>query len=104
MLSRVQLFVAPWTVARQAPLPMEISRQESWSGLPFPMPWDLPDPGTEPAALVSPALAGRFFTTEPPGKPPELALPTLKRAFEMLLPESVSLVALKRGWEGAPLP
>ena len=70
--------MAPWTVARQAPLPMEISRQESWSGLPFPMPWDLPDPGTEPAALASPALAGRFFTTEPPGKPPELALPTLK--------------------------
>ena len=63
--SRVQLFVAPWTVAQQDPLSLEFSRQEYWSGLPFPSPGDLPDPGIEPA---SPALAG-FFTTEPPGKP-----------------------------------
>ena len=58
--------MTPWTVARQAPLSMGFSRQEYWSGLPFPSPGDLPDPGTEPA---SPVLAGRFFTTEPPGKP-----------------------------------
>ena len=56
----------PWTVAHQAPPTMGFSRQEYWSGLPFPSPGDLPDPGIEPA---SPALAGRFFTTEPPAKP-----------------------------------
>ena len=50
-------------VAHQVPLPMEFSRQESWSGLPFPPPGDLPDPGMEPASLASPALTGRFFTT-----------------------------------------
>ena len=47
---------------------MEFSRQEFWSRLPFPAPGDLPDPGIEPASLVSPALAARFFTTVPPGK------------------------------------
>ena len=50
----------------QAPLFMSFPRQEYWSGLPFPSPGALPDPGIEPA---SPALAGRFFTTELPGKP-----------------------------------
>ena len=55
-----------WSVAHQAPLSMGFSRQEHWSELPFPNQGDLPDPGIEPA---SPALAGRFFTTEPPGKP-----------------------------------
>ena len=53
----------PQTVAHQAPLSMEFSRQENWSGLPFPSPGDLPNPGIEPAPLASPALAGRFFTT-----------------------------------------
>ena len=48
LLSRVQLFVTPWTVAYQAPLSMGFSRQEYWSGLPFPSPGDLPDPGIEP--------------------------------------------------------
>ena len=52
-------------VARQASLSMGFPRQEHWSGLPFPSPEDLPDPGIKP---VFPALAGRFFTTEPPGK------------------------------------
>ena len=55
----------PWTVAHQAPLSMGFPRQESWSGLPFPIPGDLPDPGIEP---VSPAVAGGFFTTKPPRK------------------------------------
>ena len=63
VLSRVQLFVAPWTVARQAPLSMGFSRQEYWSGLPFPPAGDLPNPGTEPISLASPALAGGFLTT-----------------------------------------
>ena len=53
-------------IAHQAPLPMKFSRQEYWSGFPFPPSGDLPDPGIEPS---SPALAGGFFTTEPPGKP-----------------------------------
>ena len=58
-----------WTVAHQAPLSMGFPRQEYWSGLPFPSPGDLSDPGIEPTSLVLPALAGRFFTTAPPGKP-----------------------------------
>ena len=66
VLSHVWLFVTPWTVACQAPLSMGFARQECWSGLPFLTPRDLPDPGIEP---MSPALAGRFFTTEPPGNP-----------------------------------
>ena len=54
--------MTPWTVAHQAPLPTGFSRQEHWSGLPCPPPGDLPDPGTEPVSLMSPALAGGFFT------------------------------------------
>ena len=65
-LSRVPLFVTPWTVAYQAPLSMGFSRQEYWSGLPFPSPGDLPDPGIEPR---SPAFQADALTTEPPGKP-----------------------------------
>ena len=63
LLSHVQLCATPWTVARQAPLSMGFSRQEYWSGLPCPPPADLPDPGIEPTSLMSPALAGGFFTT-----------------------------------------
>ena len=58
VFSHVQLFATPWTVAHQVPLSMGFSRQEYWSGLPFPTPGDLPDPGMEPTSLVSPALAG----------------------------------------------
>ena len=58
--------MTPWAVAHQAPLSRGFPRQEYWSGLLFPPPGDLPDPGIEPASL---ALAGGFFTTEPPGKP-----------------------------------
>ena len=61
--SRVQLFATPWTVAFQAPLSMRFPRQEYWSRLPFLSPGDLPDPGIEPVSLMSPALAGGFFTT-----------------------------------------
>ena len=61
--SRVQLFVTPWTVAPQATLSMEFSRQEFWRGLPCPPPGDLPDPEIELASLMSLALAGGFFTT-----------------------------------------
>ena len=64
-LSRVQLSATPWTVGRQAPLSMGFSRQEYWSGLPFPFPGDLPEPGIKSMSLP---LAGGFFTTVPPGK------------------------------------
>ena len=62
-LSRVRLCETPWTLAHQAPLSMGFSRQEYQSGLPCPPPGKLPNPGIEPKALPSPALAGRFFTT-----------------------------------------
>ena len=72
-LSRVQLFAIPWTVAHQAPLvahqappSMGFSRQGYWSGLPFPSPGDLPDPGIEPS---SPVMQADALTSEPPGKP-----------------------------------
>ena len=61
--SYVQLCGTPWTVAHQAPLSLGFSRQEYWSGLPFPPAGDLPDPGIEPVSLMSPLLAGGFFTT-----------------------------------------
>jgi len=61
-----KFFATHWTVVHQAPLSMGFFRQEYWSGLPFPPPGDLTDPGIKP---VSPALSGRFFTTAPSGKP-----------------------------------
>ena len=63
-LSRVRLFEAQWTVAYQAPPSMGFSRQEYWSGLPFPSPGDLPDPGIEPRF---PSLEADALTSEPPG-------------------------------------
>ena len=66
LLSRVQLFAAPWTAALQAALSMGFPRQEYWSGVPFLTPGDFPHPGMK---ALSPALPGRFFTTEPPGEP-----------------------------------
>ena len=65
VFSRVQIFVASWTIAHQVPLSMEFSRQEYRSGFPFPTPGDLPNLGIELLFLESPALAGRFFTTMP---------------------------------------
>ena len=59
----------PWTVAIQTPLSIGFSRQKYWNGLPFPSRGYLPDPGIKPTSLASPALAGRFFTTLPRGKP-----------------------------------
>ena len=66
LLSSAQFFATPQTITRQAPLSMGFPRQEYWSGLSFPSPGNLPDPRIKP---MSPALAGGFFTTEPPGKP-----------------------------------
>ena len=67
--SRVWLFATLWTVAPQAPLSMEFSHQEYWSGLPFPSPGDLPNLGIEPMSPGVPELASRFLTPEPPRKP-----------------------------------
>ena len=70
MSSFMGFFATPWTVDHQAPLSMEFSRQEHWSGLPFLSPGYLLDPGIEPVSLAPPSLAGGFFfTTGPPGKP-----------------------------------
>ena len=69
VLSSVQLFATSLTVACQSPLSMGFSRQEYWSGLPFPSPGDLPEPGIEHASPEASPLAGRFFTTKPPRKP-----------------------------------
>ena len=78
MLSRGRLFATPWTVACQAPLSVGFSRQEYWTGLLFPSPGDLPDLRIEP---VSPALADRFFTIEPQGKPVFLLVARVKMIY-----------------------
>ena len=77
MLSCVQLFATPWTVTLQAPLSMAFPKQEYWSGLPFPSPGCLLNPGIQPR---SPALAGRFFTSQPPAAAAKLLqlCPTLR--------------------------
>ena len=77
VLNCIWFFSIPWAVAHQAPLSTEFSRQEYWSGLPFPTPEDLPDPESEPTSLASPELAHRFFTNcatwETPTLPPSWA-------------------------------
>ena len=73
-LSRVRL-CDPWTVAHQAPPSMGFSRQEYWSGLPFPSPGDLPNPGIEPR---SPTLQADALTSAPPGKPLEMRIGEIK--------------------------
>ena len=94
MLSRfscAQLFANPWTIAYQAPLSMEFSRQDYWSGLPSPSPGDLSDPGMEPA---SPALPADSFTTEPLLKPTILLIALLFLATPRGFPEKGSNSAL----------
>ena len=68
-LNHVQLYVIPWTVAHQAPLSMEFSRQEYWSRLPFPSPGDLPDLGIKPASLASLHWQAGSTPLAPPGSP-----------------------------------
>ena len=63
VLGHARLFATPWTIALQVPMSIEFSRREYWSGLPFPAPGNLPNPGIESMSLASPALAGGFFTT-----------------------------------------
>ena len=112
MLSRfscVRLCATLWTVASPAPLSMGFSRQEYWSGVPRPPPEDLPDSGIEPASLLSPALAGEFFTTSFTWEAPSIPLAvlhfapgfthsllfmctylSLEKNFKVLPPDSVS--------------
>ena len=78
-LKCVQIFMTLWTVAHQFPLSMGFSRQEYWSELPFPSPWDLFNPGVKP---LSPVLAGEFFTTESPAKPQSYS-PPLESSMRM---------------------
>ena len=88
-LSHVQSSATLRTVTRQAPSPMEFSRQVYWNGLPFSSPGDFPNPGIESASLVSPTLVGGFFTTEPPGKLLAFSAATRKIALfhiSLLLP------------------
>ena len=90
-LNYVQFFVTPWIIAQQAPLSMEFSRQEHWSGVPFPTPGDLPDPGIKHVSLASPAMAGRFFTTVPTGKPRDFLAPSLTSVISLcVLTKNVS--------------
>ena len=83
---------------------MGFPRQEYWSGLPFPSPGDLPDPGIGPASLASPSLAGRFFTTKPPG---EETLTSIILDHSILVLEkacgSHHPVSLVHRWEGEAL-
>ena len=79
VLSPVQLFKTPWTVACQAPLSMEFSRQEYWSGLPCPPLGDLPNLGIEHPSLMSPVLAGGFLTTSSTWEAPREIMEILKK-------------------------
>ena len=81
---------APWTIAHQAPL-HGISKAGIWNGLPFPSPGDLPDPGIKP---MSSALTGKFFNTEPPGKPRSVNTPQEG--------PTVQLMCIKWMWESGP--
>ena len=83
--SHDRLFATLWTIAHQAPLSMGFSRPEHWSGSPFPPPGDLPDPGIE---LEAPAVAGRFFTAEPPCQLYMLARPQQRKTWKGMLPRS----------------
>ena len=82
LLSHVRLFETPWTVAYQAPQSTEFSRQEYWSGLPFPSAGDLPNPGIEPR---SPALPADALPSEPPGKPQDRRQKKRKRSSGALI-------------------
>ena len=111
--SRVRLFVTPWTVAYQASPSVGFSRQEYWSGLPFPSPGDLPNSGIEPG---SPALGADALTSEPPGKPKRAVRALLARALQGLGLGAAGLEHVKwilshasgtRRWQpvlGSPLP
>ena len=97
MLSCVQPFAVPWTVAHQAPLSMEFSRQDYWSGLPFPSPGELPNPGIKPG---SPELQADSLPSKPPGKPCKKdgrALNTLNNDKGINTRRLIDIYALNKG-------
>ena len=112
-LNRVRLFATPWTVAHQAPLSMEFSREAYWSGLPCPPPGDLPDPGIKPSC---PALQANSLPSEPPGKPHKCfaaaaaakslqSCPTLCDPIDGSPPGSSVLgFSRQEHWSGLPFP
>ena len=89
-----------WTVACQAPLSTEFSRQEYWSGLPFPPPGDLPDPGIKSTSLVSPALAGGFFTTSTIGEASPIGIDYFTYKVEIATQIQRRYIWTSRGKEG----
>ena len=91
--SHVWLFVTLWTIACQVPLSMAFSRQEHWSGLPFPSARDLPDTGNKPTSLTSPALAGGFFTANATWEAPWLSI-YFKLLSQFILPSSSPALSL----------
>ena len=110
-VAQVSDSATPWTVACQAPESMEFSRQEYWSGLPFPTPGDLHDQGIKPKSRASPSLAGRFFTTAPPGKPVNRLLSHFSRVRLCATPETAAHQAppslglsRQEHWSGLPFP
>ena len=95
LLSPVQLVATPWTVAQQALLSVEFPRQECLSRVSFPSSGHLPNPGIQPLSLVSPALAGKFFTTEPPEKPKEVYMSLINQQINIdLQPQESTLNGL----------
>ena len=107
-LSHFLLFVTPWTVAHQAPPSMEFSRQEYWSGVPFPSAGDLPNPGIEPG---SPTLWADTLLSEPPGNPKKWERKSLSRVWLFATPWTVAHQApqsmefsRQEYWSGLPFP
>ena len=92
-LLHIQLFATPWTVAHQSPLSMGFSRQEYWSGLPFPAPGNLPNPGIEPASVASPALQADSLPLSHWGSPTS----SLSRIYSLLTQPHLHLVQLHHG-------
>ena len=107
-LSSVRLFATPWTIAYQAPPSMGFSRQECWSGLPFPSPGDLPDLGIKPR---SPTLQADALLSEPPGKCGSIQLSSLSLVWHFVTPWTIAYQAppsmefsRQEYWSGLPFP
>ena len=104
--------MTPWTVAHQAPLSVEFSRQEYWSELPFPPPGDLPDPGITHASLASPGLASVFFTISASWEAPRFCLAAAAKSRLTLCDPWTAAYQAPRSmgfsrqeyWSGVPLP
>ena len=113
VVSTSLLPVDSWTVTNQVPLSMEFARQDYQSRLPFPTPWDLPDPGIEPASGASPALAGGFFTTSATGEAHSVEglahkwlWKSLSRVWLFATPRTIQFMKFSRPeyWSGQSIP